>query len=95
MFKSKKKIEFNDEELRIIIYSLTEFRNQALNESKNADGINEVIAKSKNKMKVDKYDLGIMINGLNQRRKTTLAEDGNTTVINELLSKLLEVYKDI
>ena len=55
MFKRKKKIELSNEELRIILYSLTNFRNALLKENKYADSINEIIAKLKNKMKVHKY----------------------------------------
>ena len=57
MFNSKKKIEFNNEELRIVLYALNDFRNKLLSENKYADAVNEVIPKLKNKMKVDKYDL--------------------------------------
>ena len=64
MFNSKKKIEFNNEELRIVLYALNDFRNKLLSENKYADAVNEVIPKLKNKMKVDKYDLGIIINWL-------------------------------
>ena len=88
MFNSKKKIEFNNEEL---LYALNDFRNKLLSENKYADAVNEVIPKLKNKMKVDKYDLGIIINGLDQKRKAMLAENENTSVIDELLLRLLKI----
>ena len=34
MFNSKKKIEFNNEELRIVLYALNDFRNKLLSENK-------------------------------------------------------------
>ena len=91
MFNSKKKIEFNNEELRIVLYALNDFRNKLLSENKYADAVNEVIPKLKNKMKVDKYDLGIIINGLDQKRKSMLAANENTSVIDELLLRLLKI----
>ena len=91
MFNSKKKIEFNNEELRIVLYALNDFRNKLLSENKYADAVNEVIPKLKNKMKVDKYDLGITINGLDQKRKSMLAANENTSVIDELLLRLLKI----
>lgn len=93
MFNNKKKIEFNDEELRIILYALNDFRNKLLSENKYADVVGEVIPKLKNKMKLDKYDLGIIINGLDQKRKAMLATNENTSTINELLLRLLEIDK--
>ena len=91
MFNSKKKIEFNNEELRIVLYALNDFRNKLLSENKYADAVNEVIPKLKNKMKVDKYDLGIIINGLDQKRKSMLAANENTSVIDKLLLRLLKI----
>ena len=91
MFNSKKKIEFNNEELRIVLYALNDFRNKLLSGNKYADAVNEVIPKLKNKMKVDKYDLGIIINGLDQKRKSMLAANENTSVIDELLLRLLKI----
>lgn len=95
MFKRKAKIEFNDEELKIILYSQNEFRNQLLKENKYADAVNEIIAKLKNKMRVDKYDLGIIINELDKRRKTMLAENEDTNIIDDLLLKLIKIHEDM
>ena len=72
MFNNKKKIELNDEELRIVLYALNDFRNAVLKENKSANVISEVICKLKNKMKVDKYELGAIINGLDRRRKVMI-----------------------
>jgi len=95
MFGKKRKIELNNEELRIMMYSLTDFRNALLKENKYADVVDEVMVKLKNKMKADKYDLGIMINGLDQRRTTLLAENKNTSEIDELLFKLIKIHKTL
>lgn len=95
MFKSKKKIELNNDELRIMLYSLTDFRNALLKENKYPDPVNEVMAKLKNKMKVDKYDLGIMINGLDKRRKTMIDENKDISVIDDLLLKLLKIHETL
>ncbi|MBR3720742.1 MAG: hypothetical protein IKN09_03270, partial [Clostridia bacterium] len=69
MFKSKKKIEFNDEELRMILHALNDFRTDLLKEDKLVDPINEVMVKLDNKMKVTKGELAVMINGLDYKRK--------------------------
>ncbi len=95
MFKSKKKIELNNDELRIMLYSLTDFRNALLKENKYPDPVNEVMAKLKNKMKVDKYDLGIMINGLNKKRETMIAENEDISVIDDLLLKLIKIHDNM
>ena len=95
MFKSKKKIEFNNEEVRIIFYSLNDFRTKLLNENKYVDIINEEMCKIKNKMKVDKGDLGVIINALNNRRKTLLAENEDTSAIDDLLLRLLKIHEDM
>ena len=39
MFNNKKKIELNDEELRIVLYALNDFRNAVLKENKSANVI--------------------------------------------------------
>lgn len=95
MFNSKKKIELNDDELRIVLYALTDFRNDLLKENKYADSVNEVMARLKNKMKADKYDLGIIINGLDKKRKTMLSENQNTTTINDLLLRLIKIHETL
>lgn len=95
MFRNKKKIELNDEELRIVLYALNDFRNAVLNENKCADVISEVISKLKNKMKVDKYELGAIINGLDKKRKVMIKENEDTSMINELLLRLLKISEDL
>lgn len=94
MFKRKKKIELDNDELRIMLYSLTDFRNDLLKENKYADAVNEVMAKLKNKIKADKYDIGIMINALDKKRKIMLAEKEDTSVIDELLLRLLKINEN-
>ena len=84
MFNNKKKIELNDEELRIVLYALNDFRNAVLKENKSANVISEVICKLKNKMKVDKYELGAIINGLDRRRKVMIEKKEDTSMISDL-----------
>lgn len=55
MFEKKKKLELNNEELRILRYSLIDFRNDLLKQNKYVDVVDEVLVKLKNKMKVNKH----------------------------------------
>lgn len=91
MFSNKKKIELNDEELRIVLYALNDFRNDILKENRPADSISDVILKLKNKIKVDKYDLEIIINGLDRKRKVMVEKNEDTSIINNLLLRLLKI----
>lgn len=93
MFSNKKKIELNNEELRITRYALMDFRNELLKENKCADVVSNVILKLKNKMKVDKYDLGIIINGLDRKRKEMLIGNEDTSMVNDLIIRLIEIDK--
>lgn len=92
MFEKKKKIELNSEELRIISYSLIDFRNTLLKQNKYAEPVNEIMAKLKEKMKADKYDLGLMINSLNESRKALLNDNKDTESIDYLLLKLIKIH---
>ena len=94
MFNNKKKIELNDEELRIVLYALNDFRNAVLKENKSADVISEVLCKLKNKMKVDKYELGAIINGLDRKRKIMIEKREDTAIISDLLLKLLKISEN-
>ena len=90
MFGSnKKKLELSSEELRIMRYSINDFRNNLIKENKPADVASEVMVKLKNKMKVDKYDVGAMINSL-KRSRNNVSKD--KTDIDDLLLKLVDVY---
>ena len=90
MFGSnKKKLELNSRELRIMRYSINDFRNALIRENKPADVANDVMIKLKNKMKVDKYDVGAMINSL-RRSRDNVSKD--KTEIDDLLLKLVDVY---
>ena len=92
MFKSKKKkIELSNEELRIVLYALNDFRNDLLREEKIVDPINEVIVKLDNKMKITKGELAVMINGLNYKRKALLNEGQDTLEIDELLLRIIDI----
>lgn len=95
MFKNKKKIEVNDEELRIILYALNDFRSAVLKENKCADVISEVMSKLKNKMKLDKYELGVIINGLDRKRKIIIKENKDTSMIDNLLFKFLDIAEEL
>lgn len=92
MFEKKKKIELNSEELRIMRYSLIDFRNNLLKQNKYADPANEIMAKLKNNMKVNKYDLGLLINSLNESRTTMLNDNKDTESIDYLLLKLIKIH---
>lgn len=92
MFEKKKKIELNSEELRIMRYSLIDFRNNLLKQNKYADPANEIMAKLKNNMKANKYDLGLLINSLNESRTTMLNDNKDTESIDYLLLKLIKIH---
>lgn len=95
MFKGKKKIELNDDELRIIRYALNDFRNSLIKENKYTDAIDDVMVKLKNKMKVDRYDLGAIINGLDAKRKALNNDNQETTEVDYLLLRLLKIYETL
>ena len=88
----KEKIELSSSELRILMYSLNDFRNDLLNEVGYSDAIDVVMVKLKSKMKVDRYDLGAMINGLDRKRKRMIAENQDTSAIDELILRLIEIH---
>lgn len=93
MFEKKKKIELDGEELKIMRYSLNEFRNNLLEQNKYTDAIDEVMIKLKDKMKVDKYEMGVMINSLDKTLKDS-QEKSNASNVRKLLLKLFEVYQN-
>lgn len=93
MFEKKKKIELDGEELKIMRYSLNEFRNNLLEQNKYTDAIDDVMIKLKDKMKVDKYEIGVMINSLDKTLKDS-QENSNTSNVRKLLLKLFEVYQN-
>ncbi len=93
MFEKKKKIELDGEELKIMRYSLNEFRNNLLEQNKYTDAIDEVMIKLKDKMKVDKYEIGVMINSLDKTLKDS-QENSNISNVRKLLLKLFEVYQN-
>ncbi len=92
MFEKKKKIELNSEELRILRYSLIDFRNNLLKQNKYADPVDEILPKLKDKLKVDKYDLGLLINSLNESRTALLNDNKDTESIDYLLLKLIKIH---
>ena len=77
MFEKKKKLELNNEELRILRYSLIDFRNNLLKQNKYVDVVDEVLVKLKNKMKVNKHDLGLIINSLYESRTAMVNESSS------------------
>ncbi len=93
MLKNKRKIEFSNDELNLMIYVLNDFRSKILKENKYTDAINDVIRILKNKTKVDKYELGVMINALVEKKKTINIKNADTTKINNLLTNLLQIYE--
>lgn len=94
MFKRKKKLELNNDELRILFSSLNDFRNALLKENKYPDPVNETMVKLKSKMRVDKYDLGVMINGLDRTRKEMVKNDQDTSNVDQLLLRLLKINEE-
>ena len=95
MFRGKKKIEVNNEELRIIRIALVDFRNRLLAENKYADVVNETIIKLKNKMKVDKYELNIIIQGVFEKEQSMKANNEDTSIIDDLLLNLINVSESM
>lgn len=95
MLKSKKKIEFSDEELKMILHALNDFRTDLLKEEKLVDPINEVIVKLDNKMKVTKQELAVMINSLDYKRKALLNEGQDTPEIDVLLLKIIDISEKL
>lgn len=95
MFEKKKKLELNNEELRILRYSLIDFRNNLLKQNKYVDVVDEVLVKLKNKMKVNKHDLGLMINSLNESRTTMLNENKDIEAMDYFLLKLIKIYETL
>lgn len=93
MQKNKRKIKFSDDELKIMMYALNDFRSKTLKENKHTDAINDVIRILKNKTRVDKYELGVMINALVETKKTIDIKNEDTTIINHLLTQLLQIYE--
>ena len=93
MLKNKRKIEFNNDELRLMTYALNDFRSKTLKENKHTDAINDVIRILKNKTKVEKYEVGVMINALVEKKKTIDIKNADTTIINNLLTKLFQIYE--
>ena len=89
MFGNKKKIELNNEEKRIILLSLVDFKNDLIKENKYTDIVDEVIPKLKNKMKLDKYDLGGIIAALDNNRKKLVKLNQDTSFISNLILKLI------
>lgn len=95
MFKNRKKIEFNDEELRTILHALNDFRTDLLKEEKIIDPINEIIVKLDNQMKLTKGELAVMINGLDYKRKALLNENQDTPEIDVLLLKIIDISEKL
>ena len=93
MFSNKKKIEFNNEELRITLVALNNFRSSFLGQVEMTDPIEEVLCKLKSKMKIDRYEHGLIVNGLYQYYKELQEQDKNLSIVGELITRLLEVGK--
>ena len=92
MFEKKKKLELNNEELRILRYSLIELRNNLLKQNKYVDVVDEVLVKLKNKMKVNKHDLGLIINSLYESRTAMVNENKDTEAMDYFLLKLIKIH---
>ena len=95
MFGSKKKIVITEEEQRIVLYALNDFRTELLNEGRYVDVIDEAISKVITKMKVDRYVLGAIINALIKKRKRITLENNNTSTIDDLILKLVKIHETL
>lgn len=95
MFWSKKKILLTDEEQRIVLYALNDFRTELLNEGRYVDVIDEAISKVRTKMKVDRYVLGAIINALIKKRKRITLENNDTSTIDDLILKLVKIHETL
>ena len=95
MFGSKKKIVITEEEQRIVLYALNDFRTELLNEGRYVDVIDEAISKVRTKMKVDRYVLGAIINALIKKRKRITLENNDTSTIDELILKLVKIHETL
>ncbi|MGYP000227671478 len=95
MFGSKKKIVITEEEQRIVLYALNDFRTELLNEGRYVDVIDEAISKVRTKMKVDRYVLGAIINALIKKRKRITLENNDTSTIDDLILKLVKIHETL
>ena len=95
MFGSKKKIVITEEEQRIVLYALNDFRTELLNEGRYVDVIDEAISKVRTKMKVDRYALGAIINALIKKRKRITLENNDTSTIDDLILKLVKIHETL
>ena len=95
MFGSKKKIVITEEEQRIVLYALNDFRTELLNEGRYVDVIDEAISKVRTKMKVDRYVLGAIINALIKKRKRISLENNDTSTIDDLILKLVKIHETL
>ena len=93
MLGLKKKIKLTDDERRIILYALNDFRTESLKDGKYVDIINEAMCKVKPKMKVEKDILGVTINSLVNIKEKVEAENYDTSIIKDLILKLYAIYK--
>lgn len=95
MFGSKKKIVITEEEQRIVLYALNDFRTELLNEGRYVDVIDEAISKVRTKMKVDRYVLGAIINALIKKKKRITLENNDTSTIDDLILKLVKIHETL
>ena len=95
MFGSKKKIVITEEEQRIVLYALNDFRTELLNEGRYVDVIDEAISKVRTKMKVDRYVLGAIINALIKKRKRITLENNDPSTIDDLIQKLVKIQETV
>ena len=78
--------------MRILRYSLIDFRNNLLKQNKDVDVVDEVLVKLKNKMKVNKHDLGLIINSLYESRTAMVNENKDTEAMDYFLLKLIKIH---
>ena len=89
--KDKIKLELCDTERKLIIASLTMFKNYLIAQDRSTDSIDEIIIKlsDKSKIELDTFDAGIVINALNTRYKLK-SENQPRTEVNDILLKMID-----
>lgn len=90
--KDKLKLELFDSERKLILSSLTMFKNYLTAQDRSTDSIDEIIIKinDKSKIELDTFDAGIVINALNTMRYKLKSENQPRTEVNDILLKMID-----
>lgn len=90
--KDKIKLELCDTERKLIISSLTIFKNYLIAQDRSTDSLDEIIIKvsDKSKIELDTFDAGIVINALNTMRYKLKSQNQPRTEVNDILLKMID-----